>query len=68
MLVSSRRHPFDGDDAGLPLDLRAPVPAHDTGHVGLNPFRQNRRSPADILMVAGALIVCAALVAWALFG
>jgi hypothetical protein len=36
--------------------------------VGLNPFRQQRRSPADILMVAGALLVCAALVAWALLG
>jgi hypothetical protein len=36
--------------------------------VGLNPFRQQRRSPADILMVAGALVVCAVLVAWALFG
>jgi hypothetical protein len=36
--------------------------------VGLNPFRQNRRSPADILMVVGALVVCAALVAWAFFG
>lgn len=35
--------------------------------VGLNPFRQHRRSPADILMVAGALLVCAALVAWAVF-
>jgi hypothetical protein len=35
--------------------------------VGLNPFRQHRRSMADILIVAGALVVCAALVAWALF-
>jgi hypothetical protein len=35
--------------------------------VGLNPFRQHRSSPADILMVAG-LIVCIALVAWALLG
>jgi len=35
--------------------------------VGLNPFRQQRRSPADILMVVGALVVCVALVAWALF-
>jgi hypothetical protein len=33
--------------------------------VGFNPFRQHRRSPADILMVAGALLVCVALVAWA---
>jgi hypothetical protein len=46
-------------------DLRTPGPAHDTGHVGLNPFRQHRRSPADIAMVVGALLVCAALVAWA---
>jgi hypothetical protein len=36
--------------------------------VGLNPFRQHRRSPADILLVAAALVVCVALVAWALFG
>jgi hypothetical protein len=42
-------------------------PAHDTDDVGLNPFRQQRRSPADILMVVGALVVCVALVAWALF-
>ena len=42
-----------------------PGPAHDTGHVGLNPFRQHRRSPADILMVVGALLMCVALVAWA---
>jgi hypothetical protein len=33
--------------------------------VGFNPFRQHRRSPADIVMVAGALLVCVALVAWA---
>jgi hypothetical protein len=36
--------------------------------VGLNPFRQHRRSPADILMVAAALVVCVALVLWALLG
>jgi hypothetical protein len=61
---------------------RAGRPQHDAGRstctggigctiltaVGLNPFRQQRRSPADILMVAGALLVCVALVAWALFG
>jgi hypothetical protein len=34
--------------------------------VGLNPFRQHRRSTADILLVAGALVVCVLLVAWAL--
>jgi hypothetical protein len=36
--------------------------------VGLNPFRQHRRSPADILMVVAALVVCLALVLWALLG
>jgi hypothetical protein len=36
--------------------------------VGLNPFRQHRRSPADILLVAAALVVCLALVLWALLG
>jgi len=51
-----------------PVDLQVARPAHDTDHVGLNPFRQHRRSPADIVMVAGALIVCIALVAWAFLG
>jgi hypothetical protein len=36
--------------------------------VGLNPFRQSRRSPADYLLVVAAVLVCMALVAWALFG
>jgi hypothetical protein len=36
--------------------------------VGFNPFRQQRRSYADYAMVAGALIISAALVAWALLG
>jgi hypothetical protein len=36
--------------------------------VGLNPFRQHRRSPADILLVVATLVVCVLLVAWALFG
>jgi hypothetical protein len=36
--------------------------------MGLNPFRQARRAPADYLMVAVAVLVCVLLVAWALFG
>ena len=51
----------------LALDLHAPGPTHDTGDVGFNPFRQHRRSPADVVMVAAGLLVCVALVAWALF-
>ncbi len=39
-----------------------------TGGVGLNPFRQQRRSNADYVMVAAALVVCLALVIWAFFG
>jgi hypothetical protein len=36
--------------------------------VGFNPFRPRRRTPADYVMVAAALVVCAALVIWALAG
>jgi hypothetical protein len=36
--------------------------------MGLNPFRQHRRSAADYLMVAGAVLACLLLVLWALFG
>jgi hypothetical protein len=35
--------------------------------MGLNPYRPHRRSPADYAMVAGAVVVCVLLVAWALF-
>lgn len=34
----------------------------------MNPFRPHRRSGADYVMVAAAVVVCAALIAWALFG
>jgi hypothetical protein len=36
--------------------------------MGFNPFRQQRRSTADYVMVVVALVVCALLVAWAVFG
>jgi hypothetical protein len=36
--------------------------------MGLNPFRQHRRTPADYVLVVGALLVTFALVLWALFG
>jgi hypothetical protein len=36
--------------------------------MGLNPFRPQRRSIADYLMVIGALVVVAALVLWAFLG
>jgi hypothetical protein len=36
--------------------------------MGLNPFRQQNKSVGDYVMVAVALLVCALLVAWALFG
>jgi hypothetical protein len=34
----------------------------------MNPFRPHQRSLADYVMVAAALAVCAALVAWAFLG
>jgi hypothetical protein len=36
--------------------------------VGFNPFRPQHRSIADYVMVVGAVVVCAALVLWALLG
>lgn len=36
--------------------------------VGFNPFRSQRRSPADYAMVAGALVLTLAVVLWALLG
>lgn len=36
--------------------------------MGFNPNRQYRRSPADYAMVAGAVLVCILLLAWAFFG
>jgi chorismate synthase len=36
--------------------------------VGLNPFRPQTVSRADVAMVVAAVLVVAALVAWALFG
>jgi hypothetical protein len=36
--------------------------------MGMNPFRQHRRSTADYLMVVGAVAVTALLVAWAFLG
>jgi hypothetical protein len=36
--------------------------------LGFNPFQQRRRSPADYVMVAAAVAICAALVIWAALG
>jgi hypothetical protein len=36
--------------------------------MGLNPFRQHRRSPADYVLVDAAVVVCVALVLWAFLG
>jgi hypothetical protein len=36
--------------------------------MGLNPFRPQRRSIADYVMVAAALVVVVALVLWAFLG
>ena len=44
------------------------LPPGHTGRVGLNPFQARRRSALDYVFVAAALVVCAALLAWALVG
>lgn len=44
------------------------VRARHTGTMGFNPHRQHKRSSADYVMVAAAVLVCCALVAWAFLG
>ena len=34
----------------------------------MNPFRARRRSPFDYVFVASSVVVCVALLAWALLG
>jgi hypothetical protein len=36
--------------------------------MGFNPFRPQRRSNADYVMVAAAMLIVAALLVWALLG
>jgi hypothetical protein len=36
--------------------------------MGFNPFRSHERNLADIAMVAGAIVVIAGVLAWALWG
>jgi hypothetical protein len=36
--------------------------------MGLNPFGQHRRSPADYVLVAAAIVVVLAMVLWAFLG
>ena len=42
--------------------------ADDTDGMGFNPFRAQRRSTGDYVMVAVAVVVCVLLVAWAVLG
>jgi hypothetical protein len=57
-----RRHVARASDRGSIARGR------DTVDVGLNPFRETHRSPADYAMVVVAVLVCVALVAWAILG
>ncbi len=39
-----------------------------TAPMGFNPYRKHRRSPADLAMVIGAVLVVLLLLAWAIAG
>lgn len=43
-------------------------PIGHAGGMGFNPYRPQKRRASDYLLVAAAVVVCIALVAWALFG
>lgn len=38
----------------------------DTGAMGFNPQRAQKRRPTDLLFVVAALVICCAAVTWAL--
>ena len=42
--------------------------AHDTGHVGFNPYRKFIPKRADYVFVAAAILAVIALLAWTIFG
>lgn len=56
--VSSRTIPVECDGCE----------GHYGDRMGFNPHRQHKRTNADYLLVAAAFIVCALLLAWAVFG
>ena len=39
-----------------------------TGAMGFNPHQKTDKTPADFLIVIAALVVCAGLVVWGIFG
>jgi hypothetical protein len=41
------------------------TPGDHNRHVGFNPFRQQRRSPVDYVVLAAALAITVALLLWA---
>ena len=59
-------NPVDGPNPGG--DNPTSTGGGDTEPMGFNPFRQQRRSTGDYVMVAVALAVCVLLVAWAFLG
>ncbi len=48
--------------------LPAGPPFGHTGAMGFNPHLKSDKTPADYLLVAVALIVCAGLVIWGILG
>ncbi|MCU0270188.1 MAG: hypothetical protein MUF83_16285 [Acidimicrobiales bacterium] len=62
---TGRARPRDGRPAA---EVRRTRRGGILSAMGMNPFRPQKRSPADYVMVVAALVICALLVGWALFG
>jgi hypothetical protein len=41
------------------------MPSDDNPGMGFNPFREHRRSPVDLVLLAAALLIVVVLVLWA---
>lgn len=73
--VAPQRPPQEGPpQEGPPQEpaergaLPAGPPFGHTGAMGFNPHLKSDKTPADYLLVAVALIVCAGLVIWGILG
>lgn len=60
---------MDATHLWRPLRMAQPPSGRrSVGAMGLNPHGKMRKDAADYAMVAGAIVVCALLLAWAFLG
>ncbi len=64
----AHRHGSSADASSSDGTAIAEFPDANLGAMGLNPFRKQRVSTSDVVLVAGFVVLTLALVAWGFFG